>query len=157
MLKKGLIVLLLVLVLSVSSYSAEAKKSAVGGYLLSGLVGFGTGHFYIGSDHAMKFLLLEGGSLAVYIVGAAITASALTQAVDYTDPLAGASKVTGQAALGSTISLIGGVALLAFHIWDFVDIFGEIDKKKAEGVVAWQPSVNFGPDGQTTVALSYNY
>ena len=156
MLKKGLIVLLLILVLSVSSYSEETKKSAVGGYLLSGLVGFGTGHFYIGSDHAMKFLLLEGGSLAVYVVGTVIATSAVTQAYNFNDP-AGAEKAASQAVLGGTISLVGGVALLAFHIWDFIDIFGEIDKKKAEGVVAWQPSVNFGPNGQTTVALSYNY
>lgn len=153
MARKIIIVLLLVLVFSASVYSAETKKSEIGAYALSGLVGFGTGHFYIGSDHAMKFLILEGGSAVVYVVGAVITASAAASVTGYTNYEAAAS----QAVIGGGISLIGGLALLGFHIWDFIDIFGEVDKKKAEGVVAWQPSVEFGPAGQTTVALAYNY
>lgn len=51
----------------------EAKKSEIAPYLLWWFVGFGTGHFYLGDDAAIKFLTLNAVTFAAALTGLVLT------------------------------------------------------------------------------------
>ncbi len=115
-------VLLIMLVVATASY-AEAK-SVVPGYLLGILLGYGTGHFYLGDSAASLFLLTELGGTALVIGGSALyfaTALSLDLAGAYT---------------GLILIAAGAVVLEVFHIIEIIDIFRAADQAKRAGKVS---------------------
>ncbi len=143
---KILIVAIVLLALISTSLSAqEVKKSAMPAYLLSIFVGFGTGHFYIGSDKAIIFLLLDAAAIAVEIGGGVYM---MTAALD-----ADVSRTL----TGSYIMYGGLAAVLIVKVVEIINIMGEVDKKRAEGVVAKiEPRIAVQPES-VAVSLSYKY
>lgn len=150
-----IIVMVLLAIMSTSVFAQSAKKDAMPAYLLSIFLGFGTGHFYLGSSNAFTFLLLDGGFLAVEIIGSSLMLASAQSAVNdiYTNGTASTSGIT----LGYAMVLAGALGYLGVRIWEIVDIFGQVDKMRAKGKIAQLlPKIEVDPDN-VKVMLAYKY
>lgn len=137
-------IMIIVLVLVSSSLSAqEAKKSELPAYLLTAFIGYGAGHFYLGADNAINFVLLDALGLAVEIGGAIYMYS--SSADLYLEGL-----YTG------TIVMYVGVAIIAAaRIYEIIDIIMTVEKMKADGKIArLEPKITPTSDG-ISVSLAY--
>ncbi len=120
-------ILLIFLLFSMSAY-ADSKKSAVPGYLLGILLGFGSGHFYFGDPSASLFLITEIAGTATIIAGGIV----MLAMVNPLDPYSALSAAT----TGYIIMGIGALALEIFHVIEIIDIFRAASAAKKAGRVA---------------------
>ncbi len=144
------VVLVLLAVVASISTAQSARKDPALAYVLSFFVGFGTGHFYLQDDAATRFLLLDAGSLAATVAGAAIAVSSLYSADPYGTALP-AGYTTG---LG--VMVAGSLAFSAFRLWEFIDVLGSVNEMRTSGRITARPAVEIRPGGtEVGVALSY--
>lgn len=125
-------------VVAPAAIAQQPTKSATASIILAIVPGFGVGHFYAGSDHAVRHLLLDAGAVGVTLLGSIITVSSALSL-----------NVAG-AATGSIISTIGALAALGVRIWEIVDIIIETDRLRGEGKVTFN-----GPQIAVTSAGLY--
>jgi hypothetical protein len=139
------VVLIALFSTSLFAEEQEVKKSETGAYLLTIFLGFGAGHYYIQSDHATRFLVLQLLPTAVAIGGGVYMGMAV-------------ANLDLQGVVTGSIILYGGLAVfLGVHIWQIVDVIIEVDKKRAEGKIArLEPRIEIQPTG-VAVSLSYRY
>ena len=131
---KRVVSLMLLVFFAAGSLSAQAvqPKSSAPAYILTLLLGFGTGQYYVG-ENGNPFLIGELVGYAAVLGGVLIDASAnpggytFGYAYDYT---------------GVYIAAAGVVELLVFRIWEIVDVFGAVDRARAAGRVALVPVVS---------------
>jgi len=157
--KRLLSVLALALLLVPASTFAQSKKSEVPAYLLSVLLGFGTGHMYAESPKAGTFLWSEVGSIAVMTGGVIYSTVSTASAVNSANSgsLTSVSDATTGAMTGLLITSVGSIAFGVFRIWEIVDIFGTVDQQKKAGILASaQPEISVQPKG-VSFTLGYHY
>jgi hypothetical protein len=110
-------------------------------YLLTFLLGFGSGHFYLGDGGAVTFLVTDLVSIGIMVGGAVyMMSSALSVTSGSTEGLSGA--LTGYL-------IVGGGALIysIARVWEIVDVFFAADKAKTAGTVTLVPGIMPRNDG----------
>ena len=122
----------------------QAQKSAVGAYVLSIFVGFGSGHFYVGSPRAPVFLGVELGAVGAVVVGGVHIGTSML------------SLNVGTAVLGYSLIVAGSAVLPVARIVEIISTIGEVDRKRQEGTVAIVPTITAGPRG-ALVGVSLRY
>ena len=146
-------VLLLLTVAATSLVAQEAQRDPVPAYLLTWLVGFGTGHFYMQDDAAVKFLLLDAVSYLATLGGLGYAYYALYEDI-YDDPYS-ADIPTG-VLVGLGVGIVGSIVYMGVRIWEIVDIFQVADQQRSRRGTAVGPILQIGTEGVTAgVALSY--
>jgi len=143
---KKIVIIILVLMLVASALSAQTvQKSSVGAYLLTIFIGFGTGHFYVGADNAVTFLLLDIGTVAFSALGAGIMVRGASS-LDLADMQTGMLMTYGGLGIGAVVRII-----------EIVSIIKTVDKKRATGEVArLEPNITPTANG-VSFYLSYKY
>ena len=155
---KVITVLLLLFVIGGNAFAADAApKSAVPAYLLSILLGYGSGHYYLG-DNGTGFLIGDLAGTAGVVVGGVLAVSAaatVASATSYSDIEAAAATLT----IGYVVVAAGSLITSVSRIWEVVDIFGKVDKAKADGRVAEitvTPVIEMTPTSfETGISISY--
>ena len=139
------VMLIMLIIITVSLPAQETKKNELPAYLLTILVGYGSGHFYLGANNAASFLLWDVVGLAVEIGGASYVYMSLIN-----PDLEGVS--TG------TLVMYAGVAIIAAtRIYEIVNLITTIDRMKTEGkIVSLRPIVKPTANG-VSIALSFSY
>jgi hypothetical protein len=146
------VVLVLLLAAATASLAQETKKDSTPAYLFSILLGFGTGHFYLQDKAAVKFLLLDLGSLAASMVGIGLMTYSLIQLE--TEPYS-LEFPTGYL-FGIGLGVLGSLFYSGFRIWEVVDVIKTVNEQQAAGKVTLMPSMRLEPGGtQLGVTLSY--
>jgi hypothetical protein len=144
-----LVVVLLLLAVGASTIGAqEPERNPVPAYLLSWLVGFGTGHFYMRDDAAVRFLLLDAISYAATLGGTIYLYSVVL------DPYATYDD-TG-IYIGAGVAIIGALVYTGVRIWEIVDIFQVADEQRMRRRTAVAPTLAIGAD-TVGVGLSFSY
>lgn len=123
----------LLLIAAMAATAQEPMQDSTPAYLLSVLLGFGTGHFYLHVGDGMRFLLLEAGALTVAGVGLML----------------GFPHSSGPSSLGFSpryiaglgITVFGALAYSGFRIWEIVDVISTVKALRAAGRVTMRPSV----------------
>lgn len=148
------VAILLLAVLTTTAVAQEAQRDPVPAYLLTWLVGFGAGHFYMHDDAAVKFLLLDAVSYLATLGGLGYAYYALYTDI-YDDPYA--TELSNEVMIGLGIGLVGSVVLTAVRIWEIVDIFQVGRGARQSGAkAAVGPMLEIGTEGVVAgVALSY--
>ena len=142
--------LLLALLLVPASTFAESQKSTIPAYLLSILLGFGTGHMYAESPKSGIFLWSEIGSLAAVAGGGIYSTVSAASAINSANSgsLSGTTSAASGAMTGLLITSVGSIAYGVFRIWEVVDIFGTVDQQRKAGILASaQPELSVQPKG----------
>ena len=97
------------------------------------MVGFGTGHYYLGDD-GTPFLIGNiiglGGMVGGYVYELASIAS-----ITYSSSSSVQNALTGTY-IGLGVVVVGAGVYLASHIWEVVAIFGAADRARRDGRVA---------------------
>jgi peptidoglycan/LPS O-acetylase OafA/YrhL len=137
-----LLVLASAMTLTAQQPFQEPARDPTPAVLFTILLGFGTGHFYLQDGAGLRFLLLEGGALAVSVVGMGLMMASL-YSVDY---YAGEFPPEYLAGLG--LGLFGAVAFSAFRIWEIVDLLATVNEQRAAGKVTMRPAVELRPGGR---------
>jgi hypothetical protein len=133
------LVLVLLLAAAAAGLAQDSGKDESMAYVFSILLGFGTGHFYVQDEAAVKFLLLDAGSLVMSIAGAGVAVASLYAADPYS------VEVPSGVLLGLTLAVVGSLAYSGFRIWEVVDIFGTVNELRAAGKISLQPFVQPAP------------
>lgn len=137
---------LIFFMLATATYAEEAK-SPVPAYLLSFLLGFGTGHFYLGDDSASLFLIGE-------LCGTGLIIASLFIALSGFD-LFGSDPHSFESTIAQVVAGIGILTLTIFRIWEIIDIFGAVDDAKKRGTAASNNvSIKLSP---TSFSLNYSF
>ncbi len=119
------IVLVLAMLVGMVSWAQDAQpKAAWPAYFFSIVSGFGTGRYYLGQD-GTPFLI--GDLVGLGGIGAAfIRALAASSSGE-------GSLSAGFQALG--LYLGGFIVYLVCRVWEFIDVFGAVDRAKEAGQV----------------------
>ncbi len=142
---KVVMISLLILLAAGTLFAQDAgPKAAFPAYALSILLGFGTGHYYVGAN-GTPFLIGDlvgvGGMAAGGIIAVASLFSAATNPT-YT----GAANAISGAAIGYGVLGVGAAVYLVSRVWEDISIFGAVDAAKKAGKVAEVvPVVNIQP------------
>ena len=142
-----IIVLLVVLLAVVCTDAFAQQKDPVPAYLLSILLGFGTGHLYLDDGMARQFLILDAATLAATAVGGLVVVASLFVAID-SESYAGVYAGYGLAAAGA-------IAFAGSRIWEIVSTINTVDAVAENNKTAIKPSISATPGGRIAVGVSY--
>ncbi|MBN1836749.1 MAG: hypothetical protein JW820_12915 [Spirochaetales bacterium] len=149
-----LVVVILLLAIATTNVAAQGVgKNPVPAYFLTWLVGFGTGHFYMQDDAAVRFLLLDAVSYLATLGGLGYAYYALYADV-YADPYS--TEMPTGALVGLGVGIVGSLVYTAVRIWEIVDIFQVADARQSGGKAAVRPMLEIGPEG-TTAGVAFSY
>ena len=112
---------------AIFAQQTQAPRSSTSAIILTLLLGFGSGQYYLG-DNGIGFLLGDAIGVVGVGVGYAVFASSF---VGY-----GYSRYqTSTFDEGLALVAGGAIVLLVTRIWEIVDIFGRVEKGRQEGTV----------------------
>ena len=147
------IVFLLLTMATTTLVAQDAEKNPVPAYLLTWLVGFGTGHFYMQDDAAVRFLLLDAVSYLATLGGLGYAYYSLYDDL-YSDPYA--EDLSTGFFIGLGIGIVASLVYTGVRIWEIVDIFRVADRQRSGRKVAVGPMLQVRTEAVTAgVAFSY--
>ena len=110
--------------------------------LLTILLGFGTGHFFLQDGAGLRFLLLEGGAFTVSVIGMGLM-MASRYSMDYY-----AGEFPPDFLVGLGLGVFGALAFSGFRIWEIVDLLATVNEQRAAGRLTIRPAVGLGLSGK---------
>jgi hypothetical protein len=108
-------------------------KPAWPAYAFSIVLGFGTGQYWVGAN-GTPFLIGDIVGLAGIVIGEVVIVSSVASALASPSVSSVESAGTG-VVVGYGIVVVGGLVYLVSRVWEFVDVFGAVDKAKKAGKV----------------------
>ncbi|MGA2766474.1 MAG: hypothetical protein ABSG17_24280 [Spirochaetia bacterium] len=118
---------------AIFAQQTQAPRSSTSAIILTLLLGFGSGQYYLG-DNGVGFLLGDAIGVVGVGVGYAVFASSFVGYYRYQ---------TSTFDEGLALVAGGAIVLLVTRIWEIVDIFGRVEKGRQEGtVVEMEPVID---------------
>jgi hypothetical protein len=124
---------LLILLAGGALFAQGSAKASWPAYPLAIIVGYGTGQYYVGANGTPFLIADVVGDAALY--GGLIYAVVSAASVIGNQSMSGAANATTGVLVGYGIAGVGSVVLLVSRIWQIVDVFGAVDKARADGKV----------------------
>ena len=138
------ILLLFVFIGGIGYTQNSATKQEWPAYFLSILIGFGTGHFYLGDENGKYFLIGGLTGTGLLIGGLVYLRFSDTRPEDRFETM--------------MLLTLGGVSVfLIARVWEIIDIFFAVDRARKKGEIAqFEPYIDVSPT-RTGFGISFKF